>query len=125
MGKRNKWEEYINSKSALSSRRGVSKYGNVWTTIEHAGKLHRFQSKREAKRARELLLLQQSGEILDLEFQVPILLIAGITYIPDFRYKMKSGEICFEDSKGKQTAVFRLKLRLLKYLYPNINLILS
>lgn len=124
MKRRSEWEKYLSSKKGSVPSSRPSKYGNVWTTIEYAGKIHRFQSKKEALRARELLILQSGGEISSLGFQPVIPLIAGITYIPDFIYQ-RNGTTFYEDSKGKRTAVFNLKLKLLNFLRPEIVLILS
>lgn len=46
-----------------------SKYGNKPTRSKHTGRV--FQSKREANREPVLLALQNSGQITDLQYQVP------------------------------------------------------
>lgn len=70
------------------------------------------------------MLLQRAGHITDLTFQPKVPLIAGISYVPDFYYRQGSGYV-YEDSKGMKTAVFRLKEKLFRHLYPDVTLIIS
>jgi hypothetical protein len=98
-----------------------SKYRNK--RVEAHG--HTFDSKREARRYGELLILQGAGEISDLERQVkiplhgrdgPILTPTGrqMHYVADFRYvDADSGRVVIEDSKGMETDVFKLKRAIL------------
>jgi hypothetical protein len=94
------------------------KYGNAPTRIE--GKF--FASKKEARRYRELLLLERGGIIADLETQ-PVfdLDVNGIhiaRYIADFRYRdLERGCIVVEDVKGVRTEIYKLKARLLKAIH--------
>jgi len=74
----------------------------------------RFASKAEARRYSELLLLQRSGEISELELQPPFpLVVNGVkvgTYIADFRYRCKyTDPLIVEDVKGIKTPLYRLK----------------
>ena len=79
----------------------------------------RFDSKREAARWRELVLLEKAGEITDLWRQVPYVLIPksdygrAIVYKADFVYKTKAGVEIVEDAKGVKTDVYQLKKRLM------------
>jgi len=97
-----------------------NKYGNKHTEVDGI----RFQSKAEARRYCELKLLQQAGEIRDLECQHPIPLDAYVfqgkyagevrhvaDYLADFRYiDVTTGEPVYEDVKGgPSTTMFRLK----------------
>jgi len=83
-----------------------------------------FDSKREARRFKELQLLERAGEISDLKTQVPFLLIPKqprkrgkpeqpCQYIADFTYTDKGGEYVVEDAKGKQTPEYIIKRKLM------------
>lgn len=102
-----------------------------------------FDSKKEAKRYQELLLLQKAGEIYMLERQkvyelLPAqrepdtvgkrggvikgkLLERAVDYVADFVYTNKNGETVVEDVKGFREgvayAVFVLKRKLMLYRY--------
>jgi hypothetical protein len=95
-----------------------SKFGNKKTTVGEIS----FDSEREAKRYKELLLLLKAGEIGLLELQVPFELNTGGThslkYVADFVYVIsKTGEKVVEDSKGFKTVVYRKKCKLMKKIY--------
>ena len=81
-----------------------------------------FDSKKEALRYRELLLLQRAGVIKGLRMQVPYTLIEKskygreIKYVADFVYR-ENEEMVVEDTKGIKTPVYRLKKRLLAEIY--------
>lgn len=77
-----------------------------------------FDSRKEAKRYKELLLLLKSGHIGMLQLQVPYELNPGGThslkYVADFQYlDSKTGETIIEDVKGYRTAEYRKKKRLM------------
>lgn len=82
----------------------------------------RHASRKEARRAAELALLQKIGAISDLEEQVKYELIPkqegerAVHYIADFQY-LENGQLVTEDSKGFRTRdyVLKRKLMLLKY----------
>lgn len=80
-----------------------------------------YASKREARRASELELLERLGEIRGLQKQVSFELIpaqAGeraVRYIADFVYERQGTQVV-EDAKGMKTPVYRLKRRLMKHL---------
>ena len=102
-----------------------------------------FDSKKEAKRYQELLLLQKAGEIYMLERQkvyelLPAqrepdtvgkrggvikgkLLERSVEYVADFVYTDKNGKTVVEDVKGFREggayAVFVLKRKLMLYRY--------
>lgn len=77
-----------------------------------------FQSKAEMKRYCELLLLQKSGTITDLQLQTPFVLldsyvkngkkIQGIIYNADFTY-YENDKLIIEDVKGVKTDVYKIK----------------
>ena len=85
-----------------------------------------FDSKREAKRYRELKLREKAGEITNLECQVPIPLFGRndairtptgkqMRYIADFSYVdwTLNGARVLEDAKGWPTDVYRIKKAIL------------
>lgn len=103
-----------------------SKYGAQPTIVEGT----RFASKAEARRYSELLLLARAGEIVGLELQPRFVLwalphgcveVVGVpvgTYIADFRYYQRDGELVIEDVKGMAgTAVYNLKKRIVEVQY--------
>lgn len=94
-----------------------SKYGNRKTEVD--GRL--FDSKREANRYSELLLLEKAGEISDLVCQAPFDVVVNNKHIcyykADFQYITKEGETVVEDVKGVRTDVFILKKKLVEALY--------
>lgn len=85
-----------------------------------------FDSRREARRYQELLLLERAREISDLHLQVeiqlqgqkgPILTETGkvMTYRADFRYfDHRTMQTVHEDAKGHPTDVFKMKRAILK-----------
>lgn len=84
-----------------------------------------FDSQAEANRYKTLKLLEQAGEIHNLELQPSFTLQdpfefqgvrhRGIGYRADFKYTTKEGEIIVEDVKGVQTPAFKLKWKMLLY----------
>lgn len=91
-----------------------------------------FDSKAEGRRYCELKLLVQAGEIKDLELQPKYTLLKsfrsqgklyrGITYIADFRYVESATQaVVVEDVKGVKTEVFRIKEKLFRHAYPDID----
>ena len=100
----------------------VSKYRNRITWVGGI----RFASEKEANRYSELKLLERAGEISGLHLQPGFVLqpgfsfnghrIRAIKYIADFSY-LENGEIIIEDVKGKQTDMFKLKCKMMKYVH--------
>lgn len=88
-----------------------SKYRNIPTIVNGIT----FDSRKEAKQYEKLLLRQGSGQIRDLQRQVPFpIVINGVevcTYIADFTY-YESDRLVVGDAKGYRTEVFRLKAKL-------------
>lgn len=88
-----------------------------------------FASIKEANRYSELILAQRSGEISELRFQVPYLLIPSqkdekgktiekpVKYIADFVYKDKNGNTVVEDTKGVRTADYVIKRKLMLWVH--------
>lgn len=95
-----------------------------------------FDSQAEGNRYLILRDMLERGEIAALEihphFELQPAFIdrdgkrqRAITYIADFRY-WKDGKVVVEDVKGgkaTQTAVFRLKAKMLRYRYPEFEFI--
>jgi hypothetical protein len=92
----------------------VSKYRNAPT----AG----FASRKEARRAWELQMLERAGKISDLQFQVPFEIVPACQreraahYVADFVYQ-RDGVQVVEDSKGFKTAEYRLKRKLMLHVH--------
>ena len=84
-----------------------------------------FDSKREAARYMELMLLQKAGEISHLELQPSFVCMVNgkkiCTYKADFRYFDANGSVV-EDVKGMKTPVYRLKKKLVEALYPGVTI---
>ena len=105
-------------------RKAGSKYGNEKAAVDGIV----FDSKREARRYKELRLMEAAGEITGLRLQPEYELIPrykkdGHTirrtiYRADFEYRTRDGREIVEDVKGFKTDVYKLKKRLFEYLYP-------
>ncbi len=83
-----------------------------------------YASAAEARRALELDALLRAGCIRSWCRPRPTILIPGqradrITYQPDFHVIDCQGSEWWEDVKGVQTPVFKVKARLWRYLYPH------
>ena len=106
-----------------------NKYMNVKVSFNGIN----FDSIKEAKRYQELLLLEKSGVVKDLELQVPFTLVPGyvkngkkireMKYIADFVYfdKEKNKKVV-EDVKGVKTDVYKLKKKIFEYKYPDLEI---
>lgn len=97
-----------------------------------------FDSKKEARRYGELLLLERAGEITDLQRQVEFVLIPtqrdpdtigvrggvkkgrtielAVKYIADFVYK-ENDKTVVEDTKGFKTKDYIIKRKLMLYIH--------
>lgn len=109
----------------------MSKY-HVSPVAERTIHGYTFDSKAEMHRYLELAMCQRAGEIEDLELQPEYVLLDGyvrngkkvrpIVYCADFRYlDLRTNRIIVEDVKGAQTAVYKLKKKMLLARYPDIN----
>ena len=104
-----------------------NKYHNKKTKIDRFV----FDSAKEGKRYRELALLEKAGEIKNLQLQPRFLLqesfrkngktFRKIEYVADFQYE-ENGKTIVEDVKGIKTDVFKLKLKLFEYKYPELEI---
>ena len=92
-----------------------------------------FDSKLEAERYEQLLLLERAGEISDLILQPEFQILRGWIhpgtgekiksrfYVGDFQYlEFKTNKIVVEDTKGVKTPLFDMKWSLVKSQYPEI-----
>lgn len=105
----------------------MNKYGNHRTEVDGL----QFDSRAEARRYGELRLLEQAGIIeglvihpvyeLQPKFKRGGKVIHAVRYEADFAYT-ESGKQIAEDVKGALTDVFRLKMRLFLFKYPDIEL---
>lgn len=99
----------------------MSKYGSRPTSVDGI----KFASLAEARRYRELKLLEQAGEITGLECHPRFVIWQvgreTIRYEGDFAYT-DHGAAVVEDVKGVETAVFRLKAKMFRATYPKIEL---
>ena len=94
------------------------KYGAIATTVDGI----RFASKKEAQRYGFLKSLARADRLRDLELQPKFPCVVNgkkiCTYIADFKYTDEDGNEVIEDVKGVETAIFRLKKKLVESLYP-------
>ena len=108
-----------------------SKYKNIKVTRKLLnGDLVTFDSKKEAKRFDELLLLAKQGIIKNLTLQpeyeiIPTVkwnkkTLCKIKYIADFKYEQNEN-IIVEDVKGFKTDVYQLKKRLFLLQNPTLD----
>ena len=86
-----------------------------------------FDSKAEARRYNLLKLLERTGQITGLVLQPKFIIqpaftrcdgkrIRGVKYLADFAYYDElEGRHIIEDVKGVETAVFKLKRKLVEY----------
>ena len=104
----------------------MSKYGNRRTEVDGIV----FDSAAEARRWRELRLLERAGRISGLRRQVPYVFCVHTTgtspecgedkrqmrYVADFVY-VEGGREVVEDVKGYRTAEYKRKRRLMQKIY--------
>jgi hypothetical protein len=103
----------------------------------HARKLtvdgRTFDSRAEANRYRQLVLLQRAGKISALACQVRFVLQDGfkkngktyrpIVYVADFTYTDNERDrVVVEDVKGVRTKEYLLKKKLFEKKYPNLTI---
>lgn len=103
----------------------MNKYGNKKTVV---GDME-FDSKHEAQRYIELMLLVRAHQIDDLQRQVPFELIPRqsapdgkvvrpVNYVADFVYKNHwTGEMVVEDAKGFMTTEYKIKKKMMYHKY--------
>jgi hypothetical protein len=111
----------------FKSKKKESKYHNEPTYIDNTS----FASKGEGHRYKDLKLKEKAGAISDIELQPCFELqpafkqngkkYRAIFYKADFKYK-ENGKIIIEDFKGFSDKVFRIKEKLFRYKYPDLEL---
>lgn len=106
-----------------------NKYKNRKVTVDGV----KFDSMKEARRYKELKLLERGGAITDLVLQPKFELIPTIKreghktervtyYIADFAYTDKrTGKEIVEDVKGFKTDVYKLKKKMFLFKYPELD----
>lgn len=104
--------------------KGYSKYRARKTTVDGI----KFDSQKEARRYKELKLLERGKAISDLKLQPKFELIPKqkyqgktlrkTSYIADFQYyDIKNDKVIVEDVKGYLTDVYKLKKKMFLYKY--------
>lgn len=106
-------------------KKGGQKYGNIKTEVDGV----KFDSRAEARRWADLLLLQRAGEIRDLQRQVEFELVPKqarpsggierpVAYVADFTYiDSKTGRQVVEDVKGASPDVWIIKRKLMLHVH--------
>lgn len=106
------WTKFVTGKS----EKKASKYGNEKTEDG-------YDSKREARVAKDLHSLERAGNIKNLQEQVPFVLVEGrdgvrgISYVADFVFEDPDGKEHIMDAKGMKTPVYKLKKKMLFLLH--------
>lgn len=112
----------------------MSKYGNRKITVDGMT----FDSRKEYRRYKELLLLERAGAIQNLERQVKFVLIPAqyevkgytktgkpiprcfereCSYVADFVYQDDKGVFHVEDTKGFRTKDYVIKRKLMSHVH--------
>ena len=95
----------------------------VKTSKYRAVKTNGYASKKEAKRAAELKLLEKAGKITFLGEQVKYEIVPAqkgeraAHYVADFQYLLPSRGLVIEDVKGVRTREYILKRKLMLYVH--------
>lgn len=127
------WSNYPGRRKAAGS--SGNKYGNRKITDD--GEV--FDSRKEYRRWKELLLLLKAGEITHLQRQVKYTLIPAqrepditgpkggirrgkliereVSYLADFVYNDIDGQVVVEDCKGMRTKDYIIKRKLMLYFH--------
>lgn len=97
----------------------MNKYGAIRTTYNGRS----YASRAEARWAQYYEAELKAGRLKGLEYQPMIELTPRpnrIKYVADFKLFHLDGTVEYIDVKGMETAVFKLKLKLLKHFSPGI-----
>ena len=78
----------------------------------------KFASRKEARRYKELRLLEKSGELLFFLRQVPFHLPANVKYVCVFLCFWQDDTVTIEDVKGIKTPLYVLKKKQVEAIYP-------
>ena len=116
-------EEEYKDLLKTKKKKKKSKYKAVKTEINGI----EFDSKKEARRYKELKILEKADEIKSLELQPRFLLqekfkyngktVRKIEYVADFRYIDEKGNTIVEDVKGMKTEVYKIKKKIFLKIY--------
>ncbi len=89
-----------------------------------------FDSIKESQRYAELKLMERTGQISNLSVHPTFVIVEGfewhgekvrpVKYEADFKY-IENGKDVVEDVKGIMTDTFKIKIKLFKSLYPDID----
>ena len=102
----------------LINTRTRNKYGAIKTEVNGIT----IDSKAEARRFKQLQLMQYGGRIKWFQRQPSFLLGNSVRYRPDFIVCGEDGTIWLEDVKGHQTKEFIIKAKLFAEQYPTLEL---
>lgn len=80
----------------------------------------KFDSKKEGNYYEELKLRKAAGEVEYFLLQVPFHLPGGVVYKCDFQEFLPDGSVRYVDTKGFETAEFKIKKKQVEALYPVI-----
>ncbi len=106
-----------------------SKYGN--RKVKADG--YTFASQAEHRRYQQLVILERAGHIRGLKMQ-PVYVLQrsfkvngkverAIKYIGDFEYfDVETNGFVIEEVKGAETAVWKIKRKMMLFLYPSLEL---
>jgi hypothetical protein len=85
----------------------------------------KFDSTKEADYAQNLEWRKRAGELMNVDYQVPIeLKVKGVvitTYIADFRVVTAAGAVEYHETKGVSTPDFKIKWKLFEVLKDEID----
>ena len=125
-----KTNNILNRERTVRNIWNCNNYGNKYNAEKTVIDGIKFDSKKEARRYAELKLLERAGVISDLKLQPKFVLQEGfrqngkayreISYIADFSY-VENGKLVVEDTKGFKTEVFKIKEKLFRYKYGNVD----
>jgi hypothetical protein len=115
------------AKGVKMAYKSYNKYSNKKTKVDGIT----FDSKKEAKRYKELKLLEKAGVIKDLELQPKFLIVDTLrkngktfkkrSYIADFMYyDNERKKTVVEDVKGYKAKLYPIKRHLFEQRYPNL-----
>lgn len=111
------WSSHLNKKA---KSKDTGNFGNKFTIVDNI----KFHSELESERYKTLKLLENKGQIVNLQLQVKYLLASEIldgkkhtiSYIADFVYDL-DGKTIVEDVKGFKTKVYKMKRILMKKIH--------
>lgn len=108
----------------MTKMKPTSKYRNVKIVINGI----KFDSKKEATRYQELLVLQKAGMITNLKLQDRFEIVPKqpgerkVVYVADFTYFTQNGKLIVEDVKSaitRKNTAYIIKRKLMKLLLKN------